>query len=116
MRQNDKKNPYWTANLKILSLLLGLWFLVSFVLSIGLVDLLDHVRVAGFRLGFWMAQQGAIFVFVLLIFAYIVLMDRLDRKHGYRALDEAGNENEDLSRPGGQHGREAGREAGRKAK
>ena len=54
------------------------WFLISFGCLILLVDFLDNFRVGGFKLGFWIAQQGAIFVFVILIFVYIRLMDKLD--------------------------------------
>ena len=75
-------NPdqYWKANLRYLGLLLGVWFLVSFGASVLFVDLLDEVRIFGFKLGFWFAQQGAIYVFVLIIFVYVILMNRLDRK------------------------------------
>ena len=58
--------------------LLCVWFLISFGCGILLVDFLDNFRVGGFKLGFWIAQQGAIFVFVILIFVYIRLMDKLD--------------------------------------
>jgi len=71
---------YWKVNLRYLGLLLGIWFLVSFGASVLLVDLLDEIRVYGFKLGFWFAQQGAIYVFVGIIFIYVVLMNRLDRK------------------------------------
>lgn len=75
-------NSYWRSNLRILTLLLGIWFVVSFLLAIFFADALDTVRIGGFGLGFWMAQQGAIYVYLVLIFAYIHLMDRLDRAHG----------------------------------
>jgi len=71
---------YWKVNLRYLGLLLGIWFLVSFGASVLFVDLLDEIRVYGFKLGFWFAQQGAIYVFVGIIFIYVVLMNRLDRK------------------------------------
>lgn len=73
---------YWRANVRTLSLLLGIWFVVSFLLAIFFADALDRIRVGGFGLGFWMAQQGAIYVYLLLIFVYNHLMDRLDRRHG----------------------------------
>lgn len=73
---------YWRANLRILGVLLGIWFVVSFLLAIFFADALDSIRLGGFGLGFWMAQQGAIYVYLLLIFVYNHLMDRLDRKHG----------------------------------
>lgn len=81
MSRNSDKS-YWRANVRILTLLLGIWFGVSFLLAIVFADALDRIRIGGFGLGFWMAQQGAIYVYIVLIFAYIHLMDRLDRKHG----------------------------------
>ena len=75
------ENGYWKENVRILTVLLGIWFVVSFLLSIVFVDALDNIRFAGFRLGFWLAQQGSIYVFVILIFVYIWLMDRLDNKY-----------------------------------
>lgn len=78
----NSDNSYWRSNLRILTLLLGIWFVVSFLLAIFFADALDTIRVGGFGLGFWMAQQGAIYVYLVLIFAYIHLIDRLDRAHG----------------------------------
>lgn len=78
----DTGKSYWRANLRILALLLGIWFVVSFLLAIVFADALDNIRIGGFGLGFWLAQQGAVYVYLLLIFAYNHLMDRLDRKHG----------------------------------
>jgi len=68
-KQHQKK--YWTNNLKYLAILLSIWFLVSFVFGILLVDELNTIRIGGFKLGFWFAQQGSIYVFVVLIFVYI---------------------------------------------
>ena len=76
-----RKKEYWKKNLKYLSILLGIWFVVSYGFSILLVDLLDKVRILGFKLGFWFAQQGSIFVFVILIFVYVRLMNKLDNKY-----------------------------------
>ena len=73
-------NPYWKANLKIVLCLLLVWFLVSFGFGILLSDWLDQIKIRGFKLGFWFAQQGSIYVFVILIFVYVFLMERLDRK------------------------------------
>jgi putative solute:sodium symporter small subunit len=81
-----KDGAYWQDNLRILRIMLSIWLLVSFPLAIIFVDELDNIRIGGFGLGFWMAQQGAIFIYVVLIFVYIWLMDRLDLKHG---VDEA---------------------------
>ena len=76
---NIKQN-YWKTNLKYLVVLLVIWFTVSFIFGILLVDQLNKIRFGGFKLGFWFAQQGAIYVFVILIFVYIYLMNRLDKK------------------------------------
>ena len=71
---------YWKANLKILTCLLIVWFLVSFGFGILLSDWLDQFRIGGFKLGFWFAQQGSIYVFIILIFTYVYLMNKLDKK------------------------------------
>ena len=71
---------YWKANLKILICLLTIWFLVSFGFGILFSDWLDQFRIGGFKLGFWIAQQGSIYVFIILIFTYVYLMNRLDKK------------------------------------
>ena len=76
----DKKNKeYWNSNLKIVSVLLVIWFLVSFGFGILFSDFLDQIRIGGFKLGFWFAQQGSIYIFVVLIFAYVYLMQKLDK-------------------------------------
>jgi putative solute:sodium symporter small subunit len=79
----NKEKKYWKKNLKYLTILLSIWFLVSFVFGILLVEELNTIRIGGFKLGFWFAQQGAIYVFVILIFVYIRLMNKLDKKFGY---------------------------------
>lgn len=76
----DIKQNYWKINLKYLVVLLSIWFTVSFGFGILLADQLNQIRFGGFKLGFWFAQQGAIYVFVILIFVYIYLMNRLDEK------------------------------------
>ncbi len=78
----SKRQKYWRKNLKYVSILLAIWFTVSYGFSILLVNQLDQFRFAGFKLGFWFAQQGSIYVFVVLIFVYVFLMNRLDRKFG----------------------------------
>jgi putative solute:sodium symporter small subunit len=78
MRIDLKK--YWKRNLLYLSILLGIWFIASFLLSIVFVDALNNFRIGGFKLGFWFAQQGAIYIFLILIFVYVRLMNKLDRK------------------------------------
>ena len=72
---------YWRANLKILIILLSIWFLVSFGFGIILSDFLDQYQIGGFKLGFWFAQQGSIYLFVVLIFIYVHLMNKLDKKY-----------------------------------
>jgi len=71
---------YWKTNLKILFCLLTIWFIVSFGFGILLSDWLDQFRIGGFKLGFWFAQQGSIYVFIVLIFTYVFLMGKLDKK------------------------------------
>ena len=71
---------YWKRNLRILLVLLGLWFAVSYLFGILLVEELNRFTLGGFKLGFWFAQQGAIYFFVLIIFTYVWLMNRLDRE------------------------------------
>ena len=75
---NNKTEEYWKANLKIVSSLLVIWFLVSFGFGILFSDFLDQIKIGGFKLGFWFAQQGSIYIFVVLIFAYVYLMQKLD--------------------------------------
>lgn len=74
---------YWKANLRYLLILLSIWFLISYGCGILFKEALDNIHLGGFKLGFWFAQQGSIYVFVLLIFIYVRLMNRLDRKFGY---------------------------------
>ena len=75
----DYKKLYWKKNLTYLAILLSIWFVVSFGAGILLADFLNQFKLAGFPLGFWFAQQGSIYVFVLLIFVYVFLMNRLDK-------------------------------------
>lgn len=72
---------YWRKNLVILSILLGIWFIVSFPLAIIFAAQLNEIRLGGFPLGFWIAQQGAIIVYVVLVLAYAVAMRWLDRHY-----------------------------------
>jgi putative solute:sodium symporter small subunit len=83
MQQN-----YWRSNLKILSILLSIWFIVSFGFGIIWSDFLDQFQIGGFKLGFWFAQQGSIYFFVLLIFIYIHLMNRLDKKYNKQSEED----------------------------
>jgi putative solute:sodium symporter small subunit len=81
MADNGNGRAYWRANLKLSALLLSIWFLVSFGFGILLVEPLNRIGFFGFKLGFWWAQQGSIYVFIVLIFVYVAAMRRLDRKY-----------------------------------
>ncbi|MEH6682191.1 MAG: DUF4212 domain-containing protein [Sediminicola sp.] len=84
MSEKQKKaTAYWNENLRYLTLLLGIWFAVSYGAGILFKEALDSIPLGGFKLGFWFAQQGSIFVFVILIFVYVRLMNKLDKKYGY---------------------------------
>jgi len=80
MSKKDLKK-YWKTNLKYLAILLTAWFVVSFLFGIVLVDELNRFKLGGFKLGFWFAQQGSIYAFVIIILIYIKLMNRLDQKY-----------------------------------
>ncbi len=80
-KQNAK--AYWKENLRYVLILLTIWFLVSYGAGIIFKDALNTIRIGGFKLGFWFAQQGSIYVFVILIFVYVRLMNKLDKKYGY---------------------------------
>jgi putative solute:sodium symporter small subunit len=73
---------YWRANLRLLGVLLTIWFICSFGLGILWVDWLDQYRLFGFKLGFWFAQQGSIYIFVALTFYYVYAANKLDHKFG----------------------------------
>jgi putative solute:sodium symporter small subunit len=77
---------YWRTNLAYLAALLSVWFAVSYGCGILLVDELNRFRIGHAKMGFWFAQQGSIFVFVALIGVYVFLMNRLDRRFGYREV------------------------------
>ena len=79
MRDDIKADRYWRRNLRLLAGLLSVWFLVSFGAGILFVDALDEVRIGGFKLGFWFAQQGSIYTFVVLVVIYVRRMNALDR-------------------------------------
>jgi putative solute:sodium symporter small subunit len=84
MKTNAQKaKAYWRQNLRYLSILLTIWFLASYGAGILFKDFLDQFQLGGFKLGFWFAQQGAIYTFVILIFVYVCLMNNLDKKYGY---------------------------------
>jgi len=73
---------YWKTNLRYILMLLSVWFLVSYFCGIIAVDLLDQFKVAGFKVGFWFANQGSEILFCVLIVIYVRLMNNLDKKHG----------------------------------
>jgi putative solute:sodium symporter small subunit len=78
---DEKAKAYWRENLKLMLTLLVIWFVVSFGCGILLVDVLNAIKLGGFKLGFWFAQQGSIYVFVVLIFVYVAKMNKLDKKY-----------------------------------
>ncbi len=81
-KTEEDKVAYWKENLSILFKLLIIWFAVSFGAGILFVEQLNSIQFFGFKLGFWFAQQGAIYVFVVLIFVYMAKMNALDKKYG----------------------------------
>ena len=87
MTQAQKNRAYWRANLIWVGILMTIWFVVSYGCGILFVEELNKIRIGGFKLGFWFAQQGSIYVFVVLIAIYVLVMNRLDRE----LLKESGN-------------------------
>ncbi len=75
-------DDYWKANIRIVSILLAIWFLVSYVFGILLFDVLNTIKIGGTGLGFWFAQQGSIYTFLILIYVYVKQMNKLDKQHG----------------------------------
>ena len=83
MSKPSSAQRYWKANITYVLILLSIWFVVSYGAGILFKEQLDTIKIGGFKLGFWFAQQGAMYVFVILIFVYVWLMNRLDKKFGY---------------------------------
>ncbi len=83
MNNQQKATAYWKQNIKYVIILLIIWFLASYGAGILFKDQLNKIKIGGFKLGFWFAQQGAMYVFVILIFVYVRLMNKLDKKYGY---------------------------------
>jgi putative solute:sodium symporter small subunit len=77
----DTTRAYWHENIRLLIILLSIWFLVSFGAGILFVDQLNQIRIGGFKLGFWFAQQGSIYIFMILIFVYSWKMNKIDKKY-----------------------------------
>lgn len=88
MKDHTEAHKYWRENLKLLTILLSIWFLVSYGAGILFVEQLNLIKIGGFPLGFWFAQQGSIIVFVILIFVYVSKMNKLDKKYGYTESDD----------------------------
>ena len=84
MSQNSENN-YWKENLRIIMPLMVVWFIASFGCGIIFVDVLNQIQIGGYKLGFWFAQQGSIYIFVILIYIYARKMAALDRKYGLDA-------------------------------
>ncbi|MBK7873415.1 MAG: DUF4212 domain-containing protein [Saprospiraceae bacterium] len=78
---NRSPQQYWRENIRYLILLLIIWFIASYGAGILFVEQLNQVQIGGFKLGFWFAQQGSIYVFIILIYVYVQLMNKLDRKY-----------------------------------
>ena len=78
--KKEQLKGYWKANIKYLIILLCIWFVVSFGCGVLFADQLNQIKIGGFKLGFWFAQQGSIFAFIILIFIYVYLMNRLDKR------------------------------------
>lgn len=81
----EKAQAYWKANIKLVVKLLSIWFIAAYGCGIVFVDELNRIQIGGYKLGFWFAQQGAMYIFVILIFYYTKKMGDLDREFG---LDE----------------------------
>ena len=80
---DNRAKQYWKENIRYVLILLSIWFLVSYVFGIFLVEPLNAIHIGGAKLGFWFAQQGSIYVFVILIFVYVNLMNKLDKKYEF---------------------------------
>ncbi|MFT7221108.1 MAG: putative solute:sodium symporter small subunit [Candidatus Azotimanducaceae bacterium] len=86
-QEKASADAYWRANIRLMLVLLAVWFLVSFGAGILLVDYLDQFRLFGYKLGYWFAHQGSIYFFVLLIFVYAWRMNALDKQFGVEEED-----------------------------
>ena len=91
METSKKNKAYWRKNLQYLTILLGIWFITSYLCSVVFVEQLDKIRIGGCPLGFYFSQQASIWIFVVLIFVYAGLMNRLEKKYT-QYKDEEGTE------------------------
>jgi len=82
MADKTSSNAYWAANIRVITISMVIWFVCSFGLGIILRPALSGIHIGGADLGFWFAQNGAIYVFLVLIFAYAAKMNKLDKEHG----------------------------------
>ncbi len=81
MITKDNRAAYWKDNLRLVTICLVIWFIVSYLFGIVLAEPLNSIRLGGYKLGFWFSQQGSIYVFVVLIFFYARQMNKLDQKY-----------------------------------
>ena len=81
--KQEHASAYWKENIKYLIILLSIWFVVSYGCGILFKEALNEIRLGGFKLGFWFAQQGSIYAFVIIIFVYVRLMNKLDKKYDF---------------------------------
>ena len=79
---NKTAEGYWKANIRLVSILMSIWFLVSYVFGILLFEVLNNIKIGGTGLGFWFAQQGSIYTFLILIYVYVKQMGKLDKEYG----------------------------------
>ena len=86
--KNTDNADYWKRNIRLILFCLSIWFMVSFVFGILMVEQLNQIRIGGFQLGFWFSQQGSICFFIVLIFVYVFRMNKLDREFGVEEEDE----------------------------
>jgi putative solute:sodium symporter small subunit len=84
----SKNSSYWSANLRLVGLCLVIWFVVSYLFGIILVEPLNAIKIGGYKLGFWFAQQGSIYTFIALIFFYAKRMGKLDKEHNVHEDDD----------------------------
>lgn len=79
---------YWRATLKLLIIMLSIWFTTAILISVVFVEFFNKISIGGYPLGFWFAQQGSIYIFIILIFVYTFIMGRIDKKYDFHENDE----------------------------